>query len=72
MLTLQLVTSRKKFPEQRGFVCAKIIDKNHRRSLLMQGGLEVPLQVTADCTKEVLKRLEDFDSDADDEVQSNR
>ena len=70
----------------------------------MQGGLEIPVQVTAemdlternkailekykqivvsnykepgmddnfdDCTKEVLKELEDDDSDTDEEVQSN-
>ena len=87
-----------------GVVCAKVIDKNHRRFLLVQGGLEIPVQVTAemdlternkailekykqivvsnykepgidghfdDCTKEVLKGLEDDDSDTDEEVQSN-
>ena len=48
MLTLQLVTCRKKFPEQRGVVFAKIIDKNHRRSPLMQGGLEISGQVSAE------------------------
>ena len=70
----------------------------------MQGGLEIPVQVTAemdlternkailekykqivvsnykepgidgnfdDCTKEVLKELEDDDSDTDEQVQSN-
>ena len=75
-----------------GVVCAKVIGKNHRRSPLVQGGLEIPVQVTAvmdlternkailekylqiivsnykepgidghfdDCTKEVLKGLED-------------
>ena len=85
-------------------VCAKVIDKNHRRSPLVQGGLEIPVQVTAemdlternkailekykqivvsiykepgidghfdDRTKEVLKLLEDDDSDTDEEVQSN-
>ena len=98
-----------KFPEQHAFstfsysACAKVIDKNHRRSPLVQGGLEIPVQVTTemdlernkailekykqivvsnykepgmdgnfdDCTKEVLKELEDDDSDADEEVQSN-
>lgn len=87
-----------------GVVCAKVIDKTHRRSPLVQGGLEIPVQVTAemdlternkailvkykqivvsnykeprmdgnfdDCTKEVLKELEDDDSDTDEEVQSN-
>ena len=88
-----------------GVFCAKVIDKNHRRSPLVQGGLEIPVQVTAemdlternkailgrykkivvsnckepgmdgnfdDCTKEVLKELEDHDdSDTDEEVQSN-
>ena len=67
----------------------------------MQGGLEIPVQVTAemdlternkaiiekykqivvldykehrfdDCTKQILKGLEDDDSDTDEEVQSNR
>ena len=75
-----------------GVVCAKVIGKNHRKSPLVQGGLEIPVQVTAemdlternkailekykqivvtnykepgidghfdDCTKEVLKGLED-------------
>ena len=40
MLTLQLVTCPKKFPEQRGVVCAEVVDKNNKRSPLMQGGLE--------------------------------
>ena len=31
-----------------GVVCAKFIDKNHRRSPLVQGGLEIPIQVTAE------------------------
>ena len=48
MLTLQLITCRKKFPEQRGVVFVKIIDKNHRRSSLMQGGLEISVQVSAE------------------------
>ena len=29
-------------------VCAKVIGKNHRRSPLVQGGLENPVQVTAE------------------------
>ena len=29
-------------------VCAKVINKNHRRSPLVQGGLEIPVQVTAE------------------------
>ena len=31
-----------------GVVCAKVIDKTHRRSPLVQGGLEIPVQVTAE------------------------
>ena len=31
-----------------GVVCAKVIGKNHRRSPLVQGGLEIPVQVTAE------------------------
>ena len=31
-----------------GIVCIKFIDKNHRRSLIMQGGLEIHVQVTAE------------------------
>ena len=31
-----------------GVVCAKVIGKNHRRSPLEQGGLEIPVQVTAE------------------------
>ena len=87
-----------------GVVCAKVIDKNHRRSPLVQGRLEFPVQVIAEmdlternkailekykqivlsnykepgidghfdyCRKEVLKGLEDDDSDTDEEVQSN-
>ena len=87
-----------------GVVCVKVINKNHRRSPLVQGGLEILVQVTVemdlternkailekykqivvsnykeprtdgnfnDCTKEVLKELEDDDSDTDEEVQSN-
>ena len=105
--TLQLVTCPEKFPEQHAFsysAWAKVIDKNHRRSPLVQGGLEIPVQVKAemdlternkailekykqivvsnykepgmdgnfdDCTKQVLKELEDDDSDTDEEVQSN-
>ena len=29
-------------------VCSKVIGKNHRRSALVQGGLEIPVQVTAE------------------------
>ena len=29
-------------------VCAKVIDKNHKRSLLVQGGFEIPVQVTVE------------------------
>ena len=87
-----------------GVLCSKVINKNHRRSPLVQGGLEIPVQVTAemdlternkailekykqivvsnykepgmdgnfdDCTNEVLKELEDDDSDTDEEIQSN-
>ena len=53
--TLQLVTCPGKFPEQHAFfllrggvVCAKVIGKNHRRSPLVQGGLEIPVQGTAE------------------------
>ena len=31
-----------------GVVCAKVIGKNHRRSPLVQGGLEIAVQVTAE------------------------
>ena len=108
--TLQLVTCPDQISRATRFfllrgrvVCAKVIDKNHRRSPLVQGGLEIPVQVIAEmdlternkailekykqiivsnykepgmdgnfdnCTKEVLKELEDDDSDTDDEVQS--
>ena len=30
-----------------GVVCAKFIDKNHRRSPIVQGGMEIPVQGTA-------------------------
>ena len=48
MLTLQLVICPKKFPEQRGVVCAKVIDHNHRKSPLVQEGLEIPVKVAAE------------------------
>ena len=31
-----------------GVVCAKVIGKNHRRFPLVQGGLEIPVQVIAE------------------------
>ena len=45
-----------------GVVCAKVIDKNHRRSPLVQGGLEIPAQVTAemDLTKRNKAILEKY------------
>ena len=85
-------------------VCTKVIDKNHRRSPIVQGGLEIPAQVAVemdltvrnkailekctqtvmsnykeprtdgrfdDCTKEMLKGLEDDNSETDEEVQRN-
>ena len=36
------------FSTQRWVVCGKVIGKNHRRSPLVQGGLEIPLQGTAE------------------------
>ena len=53
--TLQLVTCPGKFPEQNAFfllreviVCGKVIGENHRGSPLVQGGLEIPFQGTAE------------------------
>ena len=49
-LTLQLVICPKKFPEQRRvfFVLKSLTRTDHRRSPRVQGGLEIPLKVTAE------------------------
>ena len=46
-----------------GVVCAKVIEKNHRRSPLVQGGLKIPVQVTAemDLTERNEAILEKYD-----------
>ena len=56
-----------------GIVCAKTFDKSHRRSPIVQGGLEIPVQVTAemDLTERNLEGLEDDHGVTDEEIQSN-